>query len=508
MNKYIRYLSLACCMCSCHLLVAQQSSNIQGEEYRPQIHFTPEKNWVNDPNGMVYHKGVYHLFFQHSPDKSVWNEISWGHATSKDLVHWKRQPMAIKPDSLGLIFSGSAVVDKNNTSGFGTKNQTPLVAIFTQHNMQQEKLGANNYENQSIAYSLNDGKSWTMYKGNPVIKNPGIRDFRDPKVFWHEGSKQWIMSLAVTDHISFYASTNLKDWKKLSDFGASVGAHGGVWECPDLFSLNYKGKTFWVLLVNLNPGGPNKGSATQYFVGEFDGTTFVPVSTNTKWLDYGPDEYAGVIWNNTGNRRILIGWMSNWMYANIVPTEKWRNGMTLPRELSIDTYNNEYIVTSNPVKELNSLAIRPVSLNNKTINGSLDLKTVTGKVNNPCNLQLSFDKSTDLTVEFSNDLGELVTIGYNKTANQFFLNRTQSGKVAFHKEFASINYAPRLSNNDTVSMNIYLDKSSVELFSDGGKSVLTGLIFPNKEINAITLKSTNKAIISKGLYTPLQSIWK
>jgi len=508
MKKCIKYFSLICCLLSVQLSLAQDTSNISNEQYRPQIHFTPEKYWINDPNGMVYHKGIYHLFFQHSPDKSVWSEIQWGHATSKDLVHWERQPMAIRPDSLGLIFSGSAVVDKNNKAGFGVNKQTPLVAIFTQHNMQQEKLGATNYQTQSIAYSLNDGKSWAMYKGNPVIKNPGFRDFRDPKVFWHEASKQWIMSLAVTNQISFYASPNLKEWKKLSDFGATVGAHGGVWECPDLFPLMYKGKTFWVLLVNINPGGPNKGSATQYFIGQFNGKTFVPFSTNTKWLDYGPDEYAGVTWNNTGNRRLFIGWMSNWMYANIVPTEKWRNGMTLPRELSITTYNNEYILASNPVKELTALSLPAYSLKNKTIDGSFDVNTITKTVTNPCNLQLTFKNNADVSVEFSNELGELITIGFNKQSNKFYLNRTQSGKVDFHKEFASINYAPRLSNNPEISMNIYLDKSSIELFADKGVSVLTGVIFPNKEINKITIKSSSKTILTDGIYTPLQSIWK
>ena len=232
---------------------------------------------MNDPNGMVYHNGEYHLFYQHNPDSTVWGPMHWGHAVSKDLVKWEHLPIALYPDSLGTIFSGSAVVDKNNTSGLGTKDNPAMVAIYTYHNAEGEKAGRKDYQTQGIAYSLDNGRTWTKYKANPVLKNPGIKDFRDPKVSWYEKGQKWIMTLAVTDHISFYSSKNLLDWTKESDFGADIGGHGGVWECPDLFKMPVAGtnEEKWVLIVNINPGAPNGGSGTQYFVGQFDGKNFV-----------------------------------------------------------------------------------------------------------------------------------------------------------------------------------------------------------------------------------------
>ena len=294
-------------------------------QYRPAYHFTPAAHWMNDPNGMVYYQGTYHLFFQYYPGGMVWGPMHWGHATSPDMLRWQEQPIALYPDSLGYIFSGSAVVDANNTAGFG---KNALVAIFTHHDPQLEKTDPGHSQKQSLAYSLDAGKTWTKYRGNPVLKSPGIVDFRDPKVTWNAQAKQWLMTLATKDRITFYTSPNLKAWTKASEFGETLGAHGGVWECPDLFPLTLNGKTHWVLIVNLNPGGPNGGSATQYFVGDFDGRTFTPLTTKTKWADYGPDEYAGVTWENTGARRLFLGWMSNWEYGNQVPTSPWRSAMT------------------------------------------------------------------------------------------------------------------------------------------------------------------------------------
>ena len=328
------------------------------EAHRPQIHFSPPENWMNDPNGMVFHKGVYHLFYQYYPDSTVWGPMHWGHATTTDLVHWENHPIALYPDSLGYIFSGSAVVDEKNSSGFGKEGQIPLVAIFTHHNPKAEKESPMTVENQSIAFSLDDGNTWTKYEGNPVLKNPGIRDFRDPKVFWHEAGKKWIMTLAASDQIIFYSSPNLKTWIKESEFGKEFGAHGGVWECPDLFPLQYNGETIWVLIVNINPGGPNGGSATQYFTGQFDGKTFTPYQTDTRWADYGPDDYAGVTWSNTGARKIFFGWMSNWDYANVVPTVKWRSASTLPRDLTLEKIGDRYLLRSLPVGEIEKIAGR------------------------------------------------------------------------------------------------------------------------------------------------------
>jgi fructan beta-fructosidase len=286
------------------------------ETYRPQYHFTPQTGWMNDPNGMVYYEGEYHLFYQHYPDSTVWGPMHWGHAVSQDLIHWQHLPVALYPDKLGYIFSGSAVVDWNNTSGLGTAEAPPMVAIYTYHDPGGERQGRIDFQTQGIAYSVDKGRTWTKYEKNPVLPNPGIRDFRDPKVSWNEVSKQWVMTLAVKDHIEFYGSPDLKKWSKLSEFGNTIGAHGGVWECPDLFSLkDGEGNSKWVLFVSINPGGPQGGSATQYFIGNFDGKNFMPQDTLARWIDYGADNYAGVTWSDipaSDGRRLFIGWMSNW----------------------------------------------------------------------------------------------------------------------------------------------------------------------------------------------------
>ncbi len=465
------------------------------EQYRPQIHFTPAAHWVNDPNGMVYYKGTYHLFFQYHPYSSVWGPMHWGHASSSDLVHWKRLPIAIYPDSLGTIFSGSAVVDKNNTSGFGKNGQPPLVAIFTQHNAVAEKAGRNDFQNQSIAYSLDEGKTWVKYAGNPVLKNPGIRDFRDPKVMWYAPAKKWVMTLATSDRVSFYSSPDLKNWRKESEFGAGSGAHGGGWECPDLFTLEDEGKQRWVLVANLNPGAPNGGSGTQYFIGDFDGTTFTSVQKETKWLDYGPDNYAGVTWSNTGKRKILIGWMTNWLYANQVPTEKWKNGMTIPRELRLKHVGNDIFLTSRPIAELASIQQQPISL-----------KTSTKKIILPCRLDISFEKASSFSFEISNDAGEKLVIGYDKDLNQYFIDRSASGKVDFKDGFAAISTAPGLTKTAAMNMTVIADESSVELFADDGLTVMTTICFPLKPYSQFRILN-NKPDSFELKYTGLKSIW-
>jgi len=332
------------------------------ELYRPGFHFSPRVNWTNDPNGLVRFDGVYHLFFQYYPNDIVWGPMHWGHATSRDLVHWQEQPIALYPDSLGYIFSGSAVVDSSNSSGFGVSRQIPLVAVFTHHDPVGEKLHRNDFQNQSLAYSLDKGMTWTKYAGNPVLKNPGLTDFRDPSVSWYAKGKKWVMALATRDRVTFYSSVNLRDWTKESEFGVGVGAHGGVWECPNLFPLtrmeHEHEKTYWVLLVSSNPGGPNFGSATQYFIGQWDGHVFKPMDTVTRWIDYGPDDYAGVTYNNTGRRRIFLGWMSNWIYADRLPESSWRGQMTIPRNLFLEDGASGLYVASRPAPELYSLARR------------------------------------------------------------------------------------------------------------------------------------------------------
>lgn len=483
------------------------NSKKYNEQYRPQIHFSPRTGWMNDPNGMVYFDNEYHLFYQYYPDSTVWGPMHWGHATSNDLVHWEQQPIALYPDSLGYIFSGSAVVDSNNTSGFGKDGKVPLIAIFTHHDPVGEKSGSITFQNQSIAYSLDEGKTWTKYSGNPVLKNPGIRDFRDPKVSWNEQSKKWIMTLATLDHITFYSSPDLKAWTKESEFGKEVGAQGGVWECPDLFPLNYDGEKVWVLIVNLNPGGPNGGSATQYFTGQFDGKTFTPYQTDTRWIDYGPDEYAGITWSNTGNRKIFIGWMSNWQYANIVPTVKWRSAFTVPRELNIEKQGEKYLVTSLPVKELGALEENPVVIEN-TVAKDYDLSAKVGKLAGPVKIELNSDKIETFSITLSNTQGEKLVMGYNKEKNSYYVDRTKSGKIDFEKGFGAFHYAPRLSAEINLDMTMIVDDASVELFADKGLTVMTEIFFPKEPYEHIQIQSPQKLIIKKVLYTRLSSIWQ
>ena len=437
--------------------------------YRPAFHFTPNQGWMNDPNGMIYLNGQYHLFFQHYPDSTVWGPMHWGHATSSDLVQWKEQPIALYPDSIGMIFSGSAVLDKNNTSGLGRGGIAPLVAIFTQHNMPGEKAGRTDFQNQSIAYSLDEGKTWTKYAGNPVLKTPNLKDFRDPKVIWHEPTQKWIMNLAVADHVEFYSSPNLINWRKESEIGKNLFAHGGVWECPDLLQINKNGKTIWVLLVSMNPGGPNGGSATQYIVGDFDGHAFKPYSADIKWMDYGPDNYAGVTFSNVGERNILIGWMSNWNYANVVPTEKWRSAMTVPRELSLieqnknkNTNSKNFLLVSSPVKEMKN-AFTEISSKENVIPNRIDMKGL---------------KATDFEIILSNKYNEKLIIGYRSDKKQFYIDRTKAGVSNFNDGFAAVAVAPRLSNATNMDLSILLDKTSIELFADGGQTVMTSLFFP------------------------------
>ena len=509
MPSKIKWLGFIVLLCACNMADQKPADTIardSTEQHRPLIHFTPKEKWMNDPNGMVFYNGVYHLFYQYYPDSTVWGPMHWGHATSKDMVRWEHQPIALFPDSLGYIFSGSAVVDSNNTSGFGKDGKIPLVAIFTHHDPIGEKKGSQVYQNQSLAYSLDDGKTWTKFSGNPVLKNPGIKDFRDPKVFWYAPAKKWIMTLAVLDRIDFYSSPDLKNWSKESEFGKTFGAHGGVWECPDLFPLNDQGQTVWVLLVNLNPGGPNGGSATQYFTGNFDGKTFTPFQTDTRWLDYGPDEYAGVTWENTGNRRIFLGWMSNWQYGMLVPTQKWRSAMTVPRDLGLEKMGDRYFIRSTPVPELDKLSEQPTQLENFDA-ADYDLSAKTGKWNGAARIDLSTDTIQSFSIELSNDAGQKVIIGYDKDSNHYYLDRTASGKIDFEKGFAARHKAPRLSTKDSMDLTLIIDVASIELFADKGLTVMTQIFFPDSSYNKLNIRSKDNVKLRSLRYSRMKPIW-
>lgn len=487
-----------------HLSVGQVNQTAaKPEQYRPLFHFSPKAHWINDPNGMVYYKGTYHLFYQYYPDATVWGPMHWGHTTSKDMVHWQEQPIALYPDSLGYIFSGSAVADVNNTSGFGKNGLVPLVAIFTHHNPKLEKQSPEKTQYQSIAYSLDEGKTWIKYAGNPVLPNPGITDFRDPKVRWYEPQKKWIMTLATKDRVTFYSSPNLKSWSRESDFGNDAGAHGGVWECPDLFPLKHNGKDVWVLIVNINPGGPNQGSAAQYFLGDFDGKTFKAHSTQTKWMDYGPDNYAGVTFSNTGSRTVLMGWMNNWQYADKVPTASWRGATTVPRELGLKEVNKELYLTSTPVKELNALDGKMSSLTDLAVKGSTDLTAKTGGQYNTFKLELSAPATADFALVLANEQGNELLIGYDKSANVYYIDRTKSGKTDFEKNFGKRNTAPRLATDKTISLTMLVDVASAELFADDGLSVLTGVFFPDSALTKLSIRSVTGTTISRMTFTKL-----
>ena len=451
------------------------------EKYRPAYHFTPEYGWMNDPNGMVYLDGEYHLFYQYNPFGAMWGNMHWGHAVSTDLTSWTYLPVAIGPDSLGAIFSGSAVIDKYNTAGFG---ENAMVAIYT---------SAGKVQTQSIAYSTDKGRTFTKYDKNPVIANPDIPDFRDPKVFWHKESNQWVMALATKQTITFYGSPNLKEWSRLSEFGEGIGDHGGVWECPDLFPLSYNGKTKWVLLVSINPGGPNGGSATQYFVGDFDGKTFKPDALPYPlWIDYGRDNYAGVTWSNipeADGRRIFIGWMSNWDYANQVPTKYFRSANTVPRELKLASNGNHLILISYPVKEINALKNKEKNLiDDITVTTEYRIEKLLSVNEGTYEIEFTVTPNTADIVGFSleNTKNEKVEVKFDKAAKQIILDRRTSGLSAFKDNFASEMKAP-LTAGKEYRIRLLVDKASVELFVNEGETVMTSIFFPTESMNSLKL---------------------
>ena len=467
---------------------------------------------MNDPNGLVRIDNVYHLFFQYYPNDIVWGPMHWGHATSKDLVHWQQQPIALYPDSLGYIFSGSAVVDSSNTAGFGGPGKTPMVAIFTHHDPIGEKAHQNTFQNQSLAFSLDKGASWTKYAGNPVLKNPGITDFRDPNVSWYPKGKKWIMTLATKDRISFYSSSDLKDWTKESEFGEDIGAHGGVWECPDLFSFTRKeadGKehTYWVLLVSNNPGGPNGGSGTQYFIGDWDGHVFKPLDRSTRWVDYGPDDYAGVLWNNAGRRRIFLGWMSNWDYANQVPTSTWRNAMTIPRSVFLLDVAGKPYLASLPAPEVLSLQRRKMTLRRISVDSSADLSS--SIKDDAGRYIVSIRGAADQSVAFLfyDAAGEKIVFGYNNVKQEYYIDRSAAGNTDFHPGFGGIYTAPRISKEKDLDLQFVMDRSSLEVFADGGLTVMTAVYFSQKPLTRIKVNTTDRWTIKELNYASMASIW-
>ena len=425
------------------------------EKFRSIYHHTPVYGWMNDPNGMFYKDGVWHLYYQYNPYGSQWENMTWAHSTSTDLIHWKNHGEVIQPDALGTIFSGSSVVDKENTAGFG---KDAVVAFYT---------SAGAAQTQSIAYSMDNGETFKKYVNNPILTSD-VPDFRDPNVFWNEEVKQWNLILAAGQQMNIYSSKNLKDWKYESSFGEGYGNHGGVWECPDLLKMGDK----WVLICNINPGGPFGGSATQYFVGSFDGHKFTCESKPevTKWMDYGKDHYATVSFSNAPDSRIVVlPWMSNWQYANQVPTQQFRSANGLPREMGLFSYNGEDYVTIKPSPEVFAAFEQKPS-------GRLQAATwleVTNIKNNA-------------SIVLSNDKGEKVTMVYDGKAGTFSMDRNESGLSDFNNDFKAKTVAP--TYGAVKALNIFVDRSSIEAFDADGKLSMTNLVFPTKPYDNVIAK--------------------
>ena len=418
------------------------------ERFRPEFHHTPVYGWMNDPNGMFYLDGVYHLYYQWNPYGSTWENMTWGHSTSKDLVNWTAEKPVLFPDALGAIFSGSCVVDKNNTAGFG---KNAIVAFYT---------SAGRNQVQSMAYSTDGGYTFTKYDQNPVLIGD-CPDFRDPKVFWNSEAGFWNMILAAGQEMRIYSSKNLKEWKFESSFGAGYGAHGGVWECPDLMKIDNK----WVLICNINPGGIFGGSATQYFVGDFDGKRFTTNQKATLWLDYGKDHYATVTFFNAPyNRRIALAWMSNWQYANNVPTNQFRSANSVPRDLGVFAVDGNYYCSAKPSPELLKMRGSAIKTPSET-----------------CEIVVDIKKDTKITL--SNSRNEYVTISYNKTTGVLKFDRTHSGDCTFSPDFAA-ETSVKVPGGSR-QLRIFIDCCSIEVFDSEGKAVMTNLVFPSEYYSKI-----------------------
>ncbi|WP_263820593.1 glycoside hydrolase family 32 protein [Salinibacter sp.] len=486
------------------------------EDYRPQFHYTPRKNWMNDPNGLVYSDGTFHLFHQYNPEGNTWGHMSWNQATSTDLVHWDHQGVAIPEEGNEMIFSGSAVVDSGNTSGFGDGDDAPLVSIYTSHyTLADDSID----QAQSLAYSTDGGESWTKYEGNPVLEHPDP-DFRDPNVFWYEPGQKWIMTVALpTQHkVKFYESTDLKSWTHLSDFGPE-GATEGIWECPALFRVPVKGtdRKRWVLQVDLNPGSVAGGSGGQYFLGDFDGTTFMSqeghLESAPHWVDYGPDFYATIPWNNVPSedgRALWLAWMNNWEYAEDIPTSPWRSAQSVARSVQIQSINGKPRLVQQPVKELQQLRENSVSLDEQTLEAGTMQLGDDGFSGRTLELMAEFEPGEAETVGLNVRVGENeeTKIGYDAESGVVFVDRSDAGVDDFHQSFADRDEAPLMPQNGRIKLHVLVDRSSVEVFANDGARVLTHRIFPDSASDGVELFTEGgTAQLTRLDAWSLRSIW-
>ncbi|MBO0994916.1 glycoside hydrolase family 32 protein [Bacillus sp. SD088] len=466
------------------------------ERFRPVLHFSPKQNWMNDPNGLVFFKGEYHLFFQHNPNDSIWGPMHWGHAVSKDLIKWEELDIALYPDELGTIFSGSAVIDWYNTSGFFPE-EPGMVAIFTHHLDNNDRTPP--IQTQSLAYSHDQGRTWIKYQGNPVLTHPSKIDFRDPKVFWLEEQAKWIMVLATGQTVSLYSSSNLKEWHFESEFGEGIGCHDGVWECPDLFELTVENKDEkkWVLIVSIGDNLKyDHGSRTQYFLGSFDGSAFKADDWDIRWLDFGKDNYAGVSFSDIpeeDGRRLYLGWMSNWRYANEVPTEGWRSQMTLPRSLSLRDEKAGLKLIQTPVNTLERYFKRTKNISESVVRGDVEYKLE--GIETSLHIQLNIENlnAKQYGVVIYHTSNQFTTITINAIDNYLRLDRNNSGEVGFSNNFL-ISQELNLEETSDINLLIIVDTSSIELFINEGGYALTSLIYPDKVSEKISVFSRDGEI--------------
>ena len=471
------------------IVLADKFDVANREKYRPAFHHTPLYGWMNDPNGMFYKDGKWHLYYQYNPYGSKWQNMTWGHSVSDDLIHWQHMPLAIKPNALGAVFSGSCVVDSNDTAGFG---KDAMIALYT---------SAGTSQMQSLASSTDSGTTFDIYPGNPVITLES--EARDPNMFWNRETGEWNLILAhALDHeMLIFTSPDLRNWTLASSFGKGLGAQGGVWECPDLFELPVEGtdEKKWVLICNINPDGPFGGSGTQYFIGDFDGKTFKADTDKegnvaTKWLDYGKDHYATVSWSDAPEkRRTVIGWMSNWQYAADVPTLQFRSANTLPREISLfRAPDGEIYAASAPSPELLNLR-GTLSQKAKKFTAGSKSRSFALPVRNDGICEILFDidaaKADEVEITMSNAGDEKVVMQYNPKAHTFSFDRNQSGITDFSKNFPAVTVSPTFEDSGKVSVRIYVDRSSIELFGNDGRFVMTNLVFPTSPYSAISFSS-------------------
>ena len=508
----VKILGLAQDALALNLLKLSDTFNTANTDYyRPSYHFTPAYGWMNDPNGMVYKDGEYHLYYQYNPYGSKWGNMHWGHAVSRDLIHWQHLDPAIARDTLGHIFSGSSVVDIHNTAGYG---KNAIIALYT-------SASDKNGQIQCMAYSTDNGRTFTKYESNPVLTPfDGLRDFRDPKVFWYEKGKCWYMIVSADKETRFYKSKNLKKWEYVSAFGNGMGQQPCQYECPDFFQLPVNGdpnNMKWVMIMNINPGCLFGGSATEYFVGDFDGKNFTCADAHeAKWMDYGKDHYATVTFSNTGNRVLAMTWMSNWQYADLTPFKQNRGANGLPRELKLFELDNKYYIQEGVAPEVMALRKETKELGNLTIEKEKDFAGIASGMNGAFEIEadVTADANGIAGIEIYNNKQERTLVYIDMKNRRIVTDRTESGLTDFGKysephhiekkwdkqrkeqsllparmvnainyknNFALATWAPlNLCGKDkkTFHVDIFVDKSSIELFVDGGRIAMTNLVFP------------------------------